>query len=70
MKDEVIVFVRIGLYIAAGRLVAGGWLPQDVSALLTSPETVEAVTGLILGAGVLAWYLVSKARKALRGRPE
>ena len=65
MTAELIVFVRIGLYVAAGYLVRGGWLPDDVASMLTSPETVEAVTGAILGAAALAWYLASEARRKL-----
>lgn len=67
MKDELIVFVRIALYIASGWLTKGGWLPSSAADQLTSPEAVELVTGLILGAGAVSWYLISKARKALRG---
>lgn len=66
--DELIVFVRIGLYIAAGRLISGGWMPPEVSMHLTSPEAVEAVSGLVLGAVTTGWYLLSKARRSLRGR--
>lgn len=66
--DDLIVFVRIGLYIAAGRLVSGGWLPEDVAPLFTSPQMVETVTGIVLGGATLAWYWLSKARKALRDK--
>lgn len=64
--DEAIVFVRIALYMIAGRLVAGGWLPQDVADEITNPAMVEIVTGAVLGLGALAWYWASKARRALR----
>lgn len=66
MKDELIVFVRISMYILAGRLAAGGWLPPELQTELVSPGVVEAVTGLILAAGALVWYWVSKARAALK----
>lgn len=65
MKSELTVFVRIALYALAGRLSAGGWLPAEVAAMLPTPEVVEAVTGLLIGAGALVWYWVSNARKAL-----
>lgn len=65
MKVELTVFVRIALYALAGRLSAGGWLPTEVAAMLPTPEVVEAVTGLLVGAGALVWYWVSNARKAL-----
>ena len=64
--DEAIVFVRIALYMIAGRLVAGGWLPQDVADQITRPAMVEALTGALIGLGALAWYWASKARRALR----
>ncbi|MCU0909781.1 MAG: hypothetical protein MUE98_00105 [Rhodobacteraceae bacterium] len=67
MKDELIVMVRIGLYVLAGRLAAGGWLPPGADAHLTSPEAVETVVALIVGAGALLWYLGSRARAALKG---
>lgn len=66
MQDELTVILRIALYIVAGRLVAGGWLPEDVAAQLTSPEFVEAVVGIVTGSAVFAWYMFSKARRALK----
>jgi hypothetical protein len=50
----------------AGRLVAGGWLPQDVADQITHPAMVEALTGALIGLGALVWYWASKARRALR----
>ena len=67
MRDELIVLVRIGLFILAGRGVAGGWLPDDVAAQLTDPAVVELVAGALLGLVSLIWYWQSRARKALRG---
>ena len=64
MKDELIVFVRIALYIIAGRLVAGGWLPVDMQSELLSQGTVEAVSGALVAIGALIWYWASKARQA------
>ncbi len=65
MKDEMMVFVRIGLYAASGYLVRGGWLPDDIAEMVKSPAAVEAVTGALLGLGTLVWYWFSKARAAL-----
>jgi hypothetical protein len=65
MKDEITVFVRIALYAIAGRLSAGGWLPADIAAMLPTPEVIEAVTGVLIGLGTLAWYHFSKARAVL-----
>lgn len=66
MKDEIAVFVRIGLYAVAGRLTAGGWLPPEFQPELVSPAVVEAATGLLLGAATFGWYWASKARAALK----
>jgi|GEM_PF-4787577 len=63
--DEMIVFVRIALYMIAGRAVAGGWMPQEAADLFVSPEMVEIMAGLALGLVSLIWYWISKARKAL-----
>jgi len=63
---ELTVFVRIGLYMLAGALVQGGWLPATMQTELVSPAVVEAVTGLVVAAAALVWYWVSKARSALR----
>lgn len=66
-NGELAVFVRIALYAVAGRLTAGGWLPEDVAAMLPAPDVVQAVTGLLVGVVTFAFYWVSQARKALRG---
>lgn len=66
MKDELIVFVRIGLYAIAGAAARGGWLPPELQSEIISPAAVEAVTGTIIGAGTFMWYLASRARAALR----
>jgi hypothetical protein len=65
MKAELAVFVRIALYIIAGRVTAGGWLPADLQPELVSPAVIEAVTGLIIAGGTVLWYRVSQARAAL-----
>ncbi|MGL4634924.1 MAG: hypothetical protein ACRCWF_02995 [Beijerinckiaceae bacterium] len=63
---ELAVFVRIGLYIISGRLMAGGWLPPELQVEIVGPAMVEAATGAVVAAGALAWYYFSKARAALR----
>lgn len=64
--SELTVFVRIALFALSGYAVRGGWLPEEAAQHLTHPETVEVVTGLILGAGTLVAYVFSNARKALK----
>lgn len=65
---EVMVFVRIGLYIVAGKALAGGWLPAEVADYVKSPEVVEVITGLVLSAGTVVWYWQSQAHAALKSR--
>lgn len=60
-------FVRYALIVLATYLARGGWLPPHVGdEIANDPAVVELVTGLIVGAGTIAWYLWSKSRKALR----
>ena len=66
MREELVVFVRIGLYALAGRLPAGGWLPTDVADMLAAPGVAEAAVGLGVGAITFAWYWFSRARAALK----
>lgn len=66
MNAELIVFVRIALYVIAGWLVRGGWLPADMQSQFVDPATVEAVTGVLVAVATLAWYWVSLARQALK----
>jgi hypothetical protein len=65
---EVMVFVRIGLYILAGKALAGGWLPAEVAEYVKSPEVIEVITGLVLSAGTVLWYWKSQAHAALKSR--
>ena len=66
MKADVIVFVRIGLYMLSGRAVAGGWLPPDMVSEVVSPATAEAAVGIAIGAATTIWYFFSQARAALK----
>lgn len=65
MSKGLEVYVRIGLYVFAGRLIAGDWIPADLKPYLVSPEMVEATTGYIVAGATLIWYHFSQARKAL-----
>lgn len=69
MRDELIVFVRICLWVLGGLAARGGWLPADAEHVLTDPAVVETVTAALIWAGAGLWYWRSKARRALRGRP-
>lgn len=66
MKDELVVFARIGLYMISGRAVAGGWMPADLVPEFASPATAEAAVGIVIGLGTFLWYLASKARSTLK----
>lgn len=65
LKAGLLVYVRIALYVAAGRLAAGGWLPQEMVPEFTSPIVVEMIAGGIVAVGTVVWYRFSAARDAL-----
>lgn len=67
MRDELIVVVRIGLWVLGGLAARGGWLPSGAEHVLTDPEVVEVVTAALIWVGAGLWYWRSKARRALRG---
>ena len=66
MKQELAPLARIALYVIAGRLTAGGWLPPDMQPELVSPAMVEAMIGLVVFAITYVWYWFSQARTALK----
>ncbi len=66
MKSELVVLVRIGLYIVAGKAMAGGWLPPELHPEIVAPHTIEAVTGALIALGAFLWYWFSQARAALK----
>lgn len=65
MNPGLTVYVRIALYLLSGRLMAGGWIPEDVKPMLVSPEMVETTTGYVVVGATLLWYHYSQARNAL-----
>lgn len=67
MSDLVVLF-RIAIWIVVGRLVTGGWLPEDIAAQLTSPEMIEVLVGALVGVVTMIWYWLSEARKSLLKR--
>lgn len=70
IKDDLVVWVRIALYMLAGRLTAGDFLPPEMVPQLVkeiaTPQAAEAALGIILGAATTVWYFFSKARAALK----
>lgn len=64
--NELTVFVRIILWMVVGRLVAGGWIPEDLVGELTSPAMVETAAAAALALGTSIWYFYSKAHKSLK----
>lgn len=68
-RHEITVFVRIFLYALAGRLAAGDSLLADVAEQMQmDPQAMNLLAAAVVGGGALAWYWVSHARKALKGR--
>ena len=65
MQPGLTVYVRIGLYLLSGRLMAGGWIPEELKPMLVSPEMVETTTGYVVAGATLLWYHYSQARNAL-----
>ena len=65
LPAEIMVFVRIGLYIIEGKALAGGCLPEEAALYVKSPEVVEVVTGLLISGVTVLWYTKSQAHKAL-----
>lgn len=70
MNAELIVFVRIALYFIGGILVGKGWFTDDMKEQLLNSATVEAIAGILAAGGTVAWYLVSRARQALKAAIE
>ena len=65
LNAGLVVYVRIALYVIAGRLVAGGWLPPELVPDFVSPVVVEMVAGALVAGVALVWYWFSRARAAL-----
>lgn len=65
MSGELIVLVRIGLYIVAGYLASAG-LPHEVVQIITTDPSVANLIGQALAAGIaLLVYLWSRIAKRL-----
>lgn len=59
MQNDITVIIRILLYVAAGRLTAGGWLPAGIA---DDPALIEAVTGVVIGSATLGWWKLAQWR--------
>lgn len=59
-------FIRVFLYVVSGALINRGLIDDETAMLIRDePLLVEAITGGVMLAGGLVWYLWSKSRKAL-----
>ncbi|MDP0925726.1 hypothetical protein Q0601_00930 [Paracoccus onubensis] len=47
-RTNITVIVRVLLYVIAGVLMRGGWLPGDATIVFTDPAVVELVAGAVL----------------------
>lgn len=58
------VIIRILLYIVAGNLMRGGWIPEDVANQLSTDEElirlIEMALSGILTAGTIFWWRIAK----------
>lgn len=58
------VVIRIILYIVAGYLLRGGWIPEDVAEQISNNEELvlllEAGVGVVVTAGTVLWWRLAK----------
>lgn len=64
--NEITVLVRIALYILVGRMMAGGWIPEEMAEELLNPAMVEMISAAVLALIAGGWYKVSEARRVLK----
>ena len=61
-------FARYLLLTIGARLSAGGWLPPEVAAEMSSdPALVEFLSGVFIEVVAVLWFAMSRARKAIAG---
>lgn len=60
-------FVRYALIALSSYLVTAGLNPE-VTAPLTSNDTIQTVTGLVVGGLTIVWYMLSNSRASLASR--
>ena len=58
-------FIRYALIALSSYLVTRGVSP-DVAEGLTTPEMLEAITGVLMAISTVIWYIYSKSRDALK----
>ena len=57
---------RYLLLIAGTRIASGGVLPPEIAqAMAADPILVEMITGVLMDAAAVLWFVRSKARKAI-----
>jgi len=60
-----IPFIRYALIALSSYLITSGVSP-DLTEGLTTPEMIEAISGVVMAIGTVIWYLYSKSRAALK----
>jgi len=65
MTGEIVVVIRIILYVIAGYLLKAGLPPDLVHLITTDPGTVELISQALAGAIALLVYLWSRFAKRL-----
>ena len=63
--ELLVPFIRYALIALSSYLVTSGVNPE-VAEGLTTPEMLEAITGVLMAIGTVIWYLYSKSRAALK----
>lgn len=58
------VIIRILLYIVAGYLLRGGWIPQDFADDISNNDELlsllEVGAGMVIAAGTALWWRLAK----------
>lgn len=60
-------FVRYALIALSSYLVTKGLSPELANEF-TTPDMIEAISGIVMAIGTIVWYLYSKSRTALVNR--
>jgi len=64
--SQITPFVRYALFALGMKMTEGDFLPPGIFEMIANdPEAVQALAGLGISIGTLAWYLFSTSRRAL-----